>query len=81
VAAQNILERLIALVVPLAKGRVDVDADTELVGTLGLDSLQVMNLTLAVEDTFDVSVPVNVLGDVKTVGDLAHQIEQLVKQR
>ena len=65
----------------LAQGRVEIDEDTDLIGDLNLDSLQVMNLLLEIEDRFDVSVPVSILPDVKTVRDLATQIENLVRER
>ena len=44
---------------------------------LGLDSLQIMNFLLLVEDHYDISIPVSILSDVKTVKDLAVQIEKL----
>ena len=53
----------------------------DLLGDLDLDSLRVMNLLLQVEDRFDISIPVSVLPDVKTVKDLALQIENLVRER
>ncbi len=62
------------------KGRVVIGEDTDLLGDLNLDSLQVMNLLLHVEDRFDISIPVNILPDVKTVKDLALQIEQLTRE-
>ena len=40
-----------------------------------------MNLLLEIEDRFDISIPVNILPDVKTVTDLALQIETLVRER
>ena len=60
-------------------GRVEIGEDTDLLGDLALDSLQVMNLLLDIEDKFDVSIPVNILPDVKTVRDLALQIENLLR--
>lgn len=77
---RDVVGQLIEIVTPLAKGRIVVDEATELVGELALDSLQVMNLMLSVEDRFDVSIPVNILSDVRTVRDLAIQIEKLVNQ-
>jgi len=62
------------------EGRVDIGEDTDLLGDLNLDSLQVMNLLLHVEDRFDISIPVNILPDVKTVKDLALQIEHLTRE-
>lgn len=56
----------------------NIDQDTELVADLGLDSVQVMELLLQVEDRFDVSVPLNILPEVRTVKDLAIQIQMLL---
>ena len=60
--------------------RVEIGEDTDLLADLSLDSLQVMNLLLHVEDRFDISIPVNILPDVKTVKDLALQIEHLTRE-
>ncbi len=63
------------------KGRFEIGEDTNLVGELGLDSLQVMDLLLNVEDRFDISIPVSILPDVRTVRDLALQIANLTRER
>ncbi len=73
----RILADLIKGLEPFAKGRA-VNESTELVGDLDLDSLQIMELLLFVEDSFDISIPVSILPDVKTVGDLAKQVEKIV---
>lgn len=57
-----------------------IDENTELTGDLHLESLQIMNLLLAIEDQYDISIPVNVLANVKTVGDLARHIEKQTGQ-
>lgn len=61
--------------------QVEIGEDTDLLGDLNLDSLQVMNLLPQIEDRFDISIPVSVLPDVRTVKDLAAQIEMLVRGR
>jgi acyl carrier protein len=72
---QNVVAQVVDILTPLAEGRVAViDENTELTGQLALDSLKVMDLMLAVEDHFDISVPINALADLKTVGDLVLQI-------
>jgi acyl carrier protein len=63
----------------LTQGRVEINEDTDLLGDLNLDSLQVMNFMLQIEDRFDISIPVSILPDVRTVKDLALQIERLVR--
>ncbi|WP_022948982.1 acyl carrier protein [Methylohalobius crimeensis] len=78
---QDILAELIATIRALAPGADEVDEHTELVGNLGLDSMKVMNLLQEIEDRFDVSIPLNVLPDVRTVGDLADKIQQLLQDQ
>jgi acyl carrier protein len=74
-----ILSDLLELLRPFAaEGRVIV-AETELVGELGLNSLKVMDLLMEIEDKYDITVPLNILPDVRTVGDLAGQLEKLLQ--
>jgi acyl carrier protein len=69
---QDVVTQLIELVTPISEGRVAViDENTGIAGELGMDSLKVMDLVVAVEDHFDISVPINALAEVRTVGDFA----------
>lgn len=77
---QQILSELCKELASFTKERVEIGEDTELAGHLNLDSLQIMNLLLFIEDHFDISIPVNIIPDVKTVSDLATQIEKLTRQ-
>jgi len=54
-----------------------VNVETDMVADLGLDSLKVMKLVETVEDSFDISIPLNILPDVRTVGDFVQQIQRL----
>ncbi len=78
---QDILTELLNTIRPLAPNAGSLDEDTELMGNLGLDSMKVMNLLQEVEDHFDVSIPINVLPDVRTVGDLARKIHQILSDQ
>ncbi len=78
---QETLSELLETIRVLVPNAGKVDEDTELVGSLGLDSMKVMNLLQEVEDRFDVSIPLNVLPDVRTVGDLARKIHQLLQEQ
>ena len=51
--------------------------------TLGLDSLQVVELTFVIEEKFDVEIPFNANFDIeaKTVADLIQTVEGLVAAR
>lgn len=49
---------------------------TDLIDELQLDSVKVLDLVLEIEDEFDVTVPMNALADVRTLGDLARVIQR-----
>ncbi|HQU14920.1 MAG: acyl carrier protein [Chromatiales bacterium 21-64-14] len=65
---------------PFARNDVALSEDSELVGDLGLDSVQVMEMLLEIEDRFGISIPVNILAEVVTIRDLASQIERLTRE-
>jgi len=77
---EQTVAELVRLLERFAGGR-QVDEATDLVGDLGLDSIQVMDLLQDVEDRFDVSVPLNVLTDIRTVNDFALQLEALISEQ
>ncbi|MBI2994352.1 MAG: acyl carrier protein [Gammaproteobacteria bacterium] len=74
----DILTRLIRHLERFAGPDVAIDEDVELVTELGLDSVKVLDVILEIEDEFDVSVPMNLLADVRTVRDLATVIHQIL---
>jgi acyl carrier protein len=75
----QIVAEICAELATLTQGRIEIGEDTDLLGDLNLDSLQVMNFMLQIEDRFDISIPVSILPDVRSVKDLALQIERLVR--
>lgn len=75
----RILQRLCVHLGRLAPGAASIHPDVDLVQELGLDSVQVMDLLLEIEDEFDVSVPLNVLADVRTPAQLANAVSLLLE--
>ncbi len=75
----EILSELCAILSPYAKKELTLDEGTELLADIGLDSLQVMQILLEVEDRFDISIPLNIIPDVRTVKDFALQLERLTR--
>ncbi|GJL52434.1 acyl carrier protein [Candidatus Nitrospira salsa] len=74
----DITERLYEVLSPFVKEGKTLRPDTQLVADLGLDSMQVMELLSTIEDEFDISVPLNIVPDVRTIDDLAVQISKLL---
>jgi acyl carrier protein len=45
---------------------------------LNIDSLDKINISFEVEEAFDIAIPDDALGSLKTVGDVVRGVEQLV---
>lgn len=71
------LAHIFEILKPFAKRGLILNEDSELVTELGLTSLQVMELIEQIEDHFDICVPLNILPDIRTVSDLAVQLEKI----
>jgi acyl carrier protein len=74
---ENVLQKVCELLVPLVPQGQQINVETDLVADLGLDSLKVMKLLETVEDSFDISIPLNILPEVRTVGDFVRQIQKI----
>ena len=57
---------------------VDIAGSTDLARELGLDSVQVMDMVMEIEDRLDVSVPVETLADARTLDQLVAGVAKLV---
>ncbi len=77
-------DNTLLIIIDILKQHVSKDlqihADTDLEADLSIDSLKSMEILAAVEDAFDISIPINVLSDVQTVKDLALQIDKLLNE-
>ena len=50
---------------------------TDLTSELGLDSVQVLEMCMQLEDHLDISIPINRLGEVKTAGQLTDALIEI----
>ena len=57
--------------------KVEISDETNIARDLGLDSLAIMNFIMALEDEYDISIPLDRVAQVETVGDLVVAIEEL----
>jgi acyl carrier protein len=61
---------------PFADEGVTIEEDSVLGAELGLSSLRTLELVADLEDRLDVSLPLNALPGVRTVGELARLLEK-----
>ncbi len=73
----TLIDKISEILAPFIKAGMTLTEDSELVAELGLTSLQVMELVEHIEDEFDISFPLNLLPDIRTVRDLAQRLEEI----
>lgn len=75
---EEVLQQVLNIIRPMVpKDGPKLSADLDLVNDLGLDSIKVMEILETLEDSFDISIPINILPSVRTVKDLAFEIQNL----
>ena len=76
---EAILKEVIQFLEEQTKRQYPIAENTNMARDLNLDSLAVMDVLLALEDKFDVSIPINHLAEIQTVSDLARTIVEMKK--
>jgi acyl carrier protein len=76
-AEQSVHEEIAAALSQVLNRKVEVQGSTKVVEDLGMDSLAVMNFIMAIEDRYDISIPLDRVAQVETVDDLTRAIQQL----
>lgn len=75
----EIFTRIVELIAPFNKKGVALGEEVMFASDLELDSLTVMDLVAAIEDEWDIILPLNMLPDLETIGQLADAVAKLVK--
>jgi acyl carrier protein len=75
---ENILREIYKALQPIVPQGQKIADKTDMVADLGLDSLKVMKIVESIEDSLDISIPLNILPEVRTVEDFALQIQKLI---
>lgn len=65
------------IVATLRCDEAEITEKTMLVEDLGADSLDAVELNMALEDAFGVQLPEGTMAELKTVGDIAARIEKI----
>lgn len=76
-AARTLRDEISAIFEQVLGRPVVIKDDTDIVEDLGMDSLGVMNFVMAIEDFYDVSIPLDRVAQIQTVADLIRAVEEL----
>jgi acyl carrier protein len=80
-AASRIESGVIDVLKNVSRRPIEPTPTSDLVADLGLDSLQVLEVVAELEDTFDISIPLDDVAATRTVGQVVAQVAALVEQR
>jgi acyl carrier protein len=75
--ANNIEAQIVELLAHRVPAGINVSAQTQIVGGLGLDSVAILDFIMDVEDRFDISIPLDQVAEVQTIAELSRAIETL----
>ena len=67
---ESIDEAVMALVQRYNPEGKPIDRNSEIGADLNIDSVAAMDLIMEIEDKFDIDIPMNQVGELKTIGDL-----------
>lgn len=77
----EVIDRLYALIAPYNKKDVALTPATTFAGDLELDSLTIMDLVAAIEDEFDIVLPLNLLPDLETIQHVADAVDKIMSEK
>jgi acyl carrier protein len=69
--------RLLALIEPFNRKGITLAETTSFANDLELDSLTVMDLVANIEDEWNINIPLNLLPDLETIGQLTDAVVKL----
>jgi acyl carrier protein len=74
--AQETIDQICKLLMPFNSTGKLLDGKTDISSDLNIDSVAVMDFVMEVEDHFDIEIPLNVVSETRTIGDLAAVVEK-----
>jgi acyl carrier protein len=71
----DIIAVICKLLAPYNPEHKTLNAETDIPAELNIDSVGVLDFIMEVEDHFDIEIPMNVVSDTRTIGDLATYVQ------
>jgi acyl carrier protein len=75
--ANDIEAQIVDLLTQRVPAGINVSAETQIVGGLGLDSVAILDFIMDLEDRFDISIPLDRVAEVQTIAELSRAVAAL----
>ena len=76
-----VFRKIASLIEPLNDKGVKLTRETDMIADLEIDSVSVLDIVMDIEDSYDISIPVNTISEIKTIGELVDAIHDLKKEQ
>lgn len=75
-----VFRKICTLLEPINEKGVKLTRETDFIADLEAESVAVLDVVMEIEDNYDISIPVNVISEIRTVGELVDTIHDIKKQ-
>lgn len=65
------------LLKPFNRHHLELRTDTVIMGDLEIDSVAIFDLVMEIEDNYEVTFPMEMISEIKTIGDLTQAIHSV----
>ncbi|WP_425410435.1 acyl carrier protein [Hyphococcus sp.] len=76
-----VFHKICSLLEPLNDKSVKLTRDTDIIADLEIDSVSLLDVVMDIEDNYDISIPVNTISEIKTIGELVDAIHKIKKEQ
>jgi acyl carrier protein len=76
----EITNEICALLQPFNTNGITLSRATDIPAELNIDSVGVLDFIMDVEDKFDIEIPMNVVSETHTIGDLVKVVQARIKK-
>ncbi len=75
-----VFRKICTLIEPINEKGIKLTRETDFIADLEAESVAVLDVVMEIEDSYDISIPVNIISEIRTVGELVDAIHEIKKQ-
>jgi acyl carrier protein len=76
----KVVSEICSRLAPFNKEGKALTAATDIPAELNIDSVGILDFIMEVEDHFDIEIPMNVVSEIRTIGELSNYVSSQLKK-
>ena len=77
----QVFGKALSLLQPFNANNIEITRETEIGTDLEIDSVAGLDVRMESEDSYDISFPMNLISEIRTVGELVDAVHKLVREK